>query len=114
MVGNNGLEPLRRAVRAAEVSGAPAKVVRNNGNAPGHMAELLNLLRPGDILTHAFSGAGSNTVQNGRMLPAAPEAKRSEVVGVGHGGGSFDHAVSEPARVIDRWRARYRAGRRPR
>jgi dihydroorotase len=69
------------------------------GNAPGDMGELLNLLRPGDILTHAFSGAGNNTVQNGRVLPAALEAKRrGVVVDVGHGGGSFDYTVFEPAR----------------
>ena len=44
-----------------------------HGNAPGDISELLNLLRHGDILTHAFSGAGNNKVQNGRVLPAALE-----------------------------------------
>jgi dihydroorotase len=60
---------------------------------------VLNLLRPGDILTHAFSGAGNNTVQNGRVVPPRLEAKRrGVVVDVGHGGGSFDYTVFEPAR----------------
>ena len=99
VVGSNGLEPLRRAVRAAEMAGPWTKVMCHIGNAPGDMADLLNLLRPGDILTHAFSGAGNNTVQNGRVLPAALEAKRRGVaVDVGHGGGSFDYMVFEPAR----------------
>ncbi len=99
VVGNNGLEPLRRAIRAAELAGPWAKVMCHIGNAPGNLPELLNLLRPGDILTHAFSGAGNNTVQNGTVVPAALEAKRRGVViDVGHGGGSFDYTVFEAAR----------------
>ncbi len=99
VVGGNGLEPLRRAIRAAEMAGPWAKVMCHIGNAPGNIAEVLDLLRPGDILTHAFSGAGNNTVQNGRVVPAALEAKRrGVVVDVGHGGGSFDYTVFEPAR----------------
>ena len=66
--------------------------------APGSLSDLLDLLRPGDILTHAYSGAGNNTVQGGRLLPAALRAKqRGVVVDVGHGGGSFDYTVAEPA-----------------
>jgi dihydroorotase len=99
VVGSNGLEPLRRAIRACEMAGPWAKVMCHIGNAPGNIAEVLDLLRPGDILTHAFSGAGNNTVQNGRVVPAALEAKRRGVViDVGHGGGSFDYTVFEPAR----------------
>ena len=99
VVGNNGLEPLRRAVRAAEMAGPWAKVMCHIGNAPGNIEEVLDLLRPGDILTHAFSGAGNNTVQNGRVVPAAIRAKqRGVIIDVGHGGGSFDYTVFEPAR----------------
>src|SRR5438309_9964561 len=68
------------------------------GAAPGSLSDLLDLLRPGDILTHAYSGAGNNTVQNGQLLPAALAAKQRGVVfDVGHGGGSFDFTVCEPA-----------------
>ncbi|MDO9710614.1 amidohydrolase/deacetylase family metallohydrolase [Paracraurococcus lichenis] len=99
VVGNNGLEPLKRAIRAAEMAGPWARVMCHIGNAPGNIEELLDLLRPGDILTHAFSGAGNNTVQNGRVVPAALRAKqRGVVIDVGHGGGSFDYTVFEPAR----------------
>src|SRR5204862_7045333 len=49
-------------------------------------------------LTHAFSGAGNNIVQNGKLLSAALAAKQRGVVfDVGHGGGSFDFTVCEPA-----------------
>ena len=62
------------------------------------------MLRPGDVLTHCFSGApnvageGTNIVQDGKLLPAALEAKRRGVIfDVGHGGGSFDYTVAEAA-----------------
>ena len=99
VVGDNGIEPLRRARLAAERSGVKgARVMCHIGNAPGDLSELLNLLRPGDILTHAYSGAGNNTVQNGKLIAAALEAKkRGVLIDVGHGGGSFDFTIAEPA-----------------
>jgi dihydroorotase len=98
VVGQNGLEPLRRAIRAAELAGKGVRVMCHIGAAPGNLSDLLDLLRPGDILTHAYSGAGNNTVQNGRLLPAALAAKqRGVIIDVGHGGGSFDFTVCEPA-----------------
>jgi dihydroorotase len=98
VVGGNGLEPLRRAIAAAEHAGTGARVMCHIGDAPGQLSELLDLLRPGDVLTHAFSGAGNNVVQNGRVVPAALDARRRGVViDGGHGGGSFDYTVAEPA-----------------
>jgi len=98
VVGQNGLEPLRRAVRAATMAGPQFRVMCHIGAAPGSMSDLLDLLRPGDILTHAYSGAGNNIVQNGQLLAAAKAAKQRGVVfDVGHGGGSFDFTVCEPA-----------------
>jgi dihydroorotase len=98
IVGTNGLEPLRRAIQAAELAGSGTRVMCHIGAAPGSMADLLDLLRPGDILTHSYTGAGNNTVQNGKVLAAATAAKRRGViVDVGHGGGSFDFTVAEPA-----------------
>jgi dihydroorotase len=98
VVGGNGLAPLQRAIAAAERAGGGARVMCHIGDAPGDLSALLDLLRPGDVLTHAYSGAGNNIVQDGRVLAAALEAKRRGVViDVGHGGGSFDYTVAEPA-----------------
>ena len=98
VVGQNGLEPLRRAIRAAEMVGKGIPVMCHIGAAPGSISDLLDLLRPGDILTHAYSGAGNNIVQNGQLLPAAKAAKQRGVIfDVGHGGGSFDYTICEPA-----------------
>jgi len=98
IVGDNGLEPLRRALAAAAQSGVKARVMCHIGDAPGDLSELLDLLRPGDVLTHTYSGAGNNIVQNARVLPAVLAAKkRGVIIDVGHGGGSFDFTVAEPA-----------------
>ncbi|MGH7332416.1 MAG: amidohydrolase family protein [Candidatus Rokuibacteriota bacterium] len=98
VVGQNGLEPLRRAIAAAQMASKDFRVMCHIGAAPGSMADLLDLLRPGDILTHAYTGAGNNIVQNGQLLPAARAAKqRGVIIDVGHGGGSYDFTVCEPA-----------------
>jgi len=99
VVGSNGLEPLKRAILACERSGVRrARVMCHIGNAPGELSALLDTPRPGDILTHSYSGAGNNTVQNGRLIAAALAAKkRGVIIDVGHGGGSFDYTVAEPA-----------------
>jgi dihydroorotase len=68
------------------------------------MSEILDLLRPGDILTHCYTGAPNltgdftNIVQDGRLLPAALAAnQRGVVFDVGHGRGSFDYTLAEAA-----------------
>jgi dihydroorotase len=99
-VGEHGFEPLKRAIKAAELSGvAGARVMLHIGNTPGDLSKLLDLLRPGDILTHCYTGSGGTSViRNGKLLPAALAAKqRGVIIDVGHGGGSFDYTVAEPA-----------------
>jgi dihydroorotase len=106
VIAKHGLEPLKRAIAACEKSGTPAKVMCHIGGVETRelMSQILDLLRPGDILTHAYSGAPNiggaftNIVQDGTLLPAALAAKRRGVIfDVGHGGGSFDYTVAEPA-----------------
>src|SRR5437899_634216 len=83
---------------ADELAGKSFRVMCHIGAAPGSLADVLDLLRPGDILTHSYSGAGNNIVQNGQLIPAAKAAKQRGVIfDVGHGGGSFDFTVCEPA-----------------
>ena len=107
VIAKHGLEPLKRAIRACEISGVPgAKVMCHIGGVETAklMSDILDMLRPRDILTHCYSGAPNlssqftNIVQDGKLLPAALEAKRRGVhFDVGHGGGSFDYTVAEPA-----------------
>src|ERR671912_129462 len=106
VIAKHGLEPLKRAIMACEKAGTGAKVMCHIGGVETRelMAQILDLLRPGDILTHAYSGAPNlsnqftNIVQDGRLLPAALAAKQRGVIfDVGHGGGSFDYTVAEAA-----------------
>ncbi len=106
VIAKHGLEPLKRAIMACERAGTGGKVMCHIGGVetPALMSEILDLLRAGDVLTHAYSGAPNianqftNIVQDGKLLPAAVEAKKRGVVfDVGHGGGSFDYTVAEAA-----------------
>src|SRR5919198_1943576 len=106
VIAKHGLEPLKRSIQACEKAGTGAKVMCHIGGVEtaALMSEILDLLRPGDVLTHAYSGAPNiagaftNIVQDGRLLPAALAAKQRGVVfDVGHGGGSFDYTICEPA-----------------
>ena len=105
VIAKNGLEPLKRAIRACEMAGGGKIMCHIGGVETGKlMSDILDLLRPGDVLTHAYSGAPNfagqftNIVQDGKLLPAALAAKQRGVVfDVGHGGGSFDYTVAEAA-----------------
>ena len=106
IIAKNGIEPLKRAIVACEKAGTGGRVMVHIGGVEtcALMSEILDLLRPGDILTHAYTGAPNlagdftNIVQDGRVLPSALAAKQRGVIfDVGHGGGSFDYTVAEAA-----------------
>ncbi len=102
----HGLEPLKRGIQACERCGWPAKMMVHIGGVETNelMSQILDLLRPGDVLTHCYTGylnnagVATNIVQDGKLLPAALAAKQRGVMfDVGHGGGSFDFTVAEVA-----------------
>ena len=106
VIARHGLEPLKRAIKACEMSGVPAKVMCHIGGVADRelMSQILDLFRPGDVLTHCYSGApnnaglGTNIVQDGKLLPAALAAKKRGIIfDIGHGGGSFDYTIAEAA-----------------
>ena len=106
VIGKNGIEPLKRAIAACEQAGTGGRVMVHIGGVETRalMSQILDLMRPGDILTHAYSGAPNssgdftNIVQDGNLLPAALAAKQRGIIfDVGHGGGSFDYSVAEVA-----------------
>jgi dihydroorotase len=107
VIARHGIEPRKRAIAACERSGVPgAKVMMHIGGVADRalMSQLLDMLRPGDILTHCYSGApniageATNSVQDGKLLPAALAAKKRGVIfDIGHGGGSFDYTIAEAA-----------------
>jgi dihydroorotase len=94
-VGGLGLEPLRLARRAAEECELPLMVHIAFG--PPAIDEVLALMRPGDILTHCFTGLDMKIVgDDGQLLDVARRAWDSGVVmDIGHGTGSFAYSTAE-------------------
>jgi len=98
LAGPNGLEALRRAIDAGTAARLPVMV--HIGGTPFNIEEALALLRPGDVVTHAYTGwrPGAIVSDAGRIVPGAREARERGVrFDVGHGAGSFTWAVSEAA-----------------
>jgi dihydroorotase len=101
-VGENGLEPLRLARRAAEECELTLMVHVAFG--PPEIEDVLALMRPGDILTHCFTGLTMKIVDDvGRLYDLAERAWDSGVVmDIGHGTGSFAYETSEALMAADR------------
>ncbi len=87
-VGDNGVEPLRRGVAAADACGVPVMV--HIGTTPPALDEVLDLLRPGDIVTHCASGIAAPL---GPAVRAAVD--RGVLLDIGHGSGGFAFDVLE-------------------
>lgn len=87
-VGSNGVEPLRRALTVGERTGVPVMV--HIGAAPPAVDEVLDLLRPGDIVTHCASGIAAPL---GPAIVAA--AGRGVLLDIGHGSGGFAFDILE-------------------
>jgi dihydroorotase len=90
-----GLRPLRKAVEAAEVTRLP--IMCHISDTPPAVDSVLALLRPGDIVTHAFTGGSQRLIdRQGRVGPAALRARERGVrFDIGHGAGSFSFASAE-------------------
>jgi dihydroorotase len=90
-----GIEPLRRGREASEKLDLPMMV--HIGYGPPTITEVLPFLRPGDILTHCFTGGNMKIIDNaGKLLDDAKRVWDAGVVmDVGHGGGSFSFDTAE-------------------
>jgi dihydroorotase len=92
--GPMGLVPLERAIRAAETTGLP--VMTHIGAGPPEIDEVLELLRPGDIVTHCATGQSMTLIKNGQLRASAARAReRGVLFDVGHGSGAFSFRVAE-------------------
>ncbi|MFI5937128.1 amidohydrolase family protein [Actinoplanes sp. NPDC051494] len=87
-VGDNSIEPLRRGLSAAAACDVPVMV--HIGTAPPALDDVLDLLRPGDIVTHCASGIATPL---GPAVRAAYE--RGVLLDIGHGSGGFAFDVAE-------------------
>ncbi len=92
-----GLEAVKLARKAAELVDKP--LMLHVGNAPPLIDDVLDLLRPGDIVTHTYHGkVGGVLGYRDRIIPAFRAAvDRGVVVDLGHGRSSFSFRVCETA-----------------
>ena len=96
--GNLGITPTKLAVQAARETGT--HVMAHIGMAPPLIQEVLNLLGPGDIVTHCFKGFPMGLFhRNERPVAEAWKAlDRGVGFDLGHGQGSFAWAAGRSAR----------------
>jgi len=97
MTGEWPLEALRAARRVADATGVPIAV--HVSVAPPSLAEVLDLLGPGDIVTHCFNPHSQGILgADGHVLPEVRDAReRGVLFDVGHGAGSFTFDVARRA-----------------
>ena len=87
--GEQGTAPLNIALQVAEEVGMP--LMCHIDHPPPSYEEVLDMLRPGDVLTHAFRPfPNSPATAQGTVKPAVLAArKRGVIFDIGHGKGSF-------------------------
>lgn len=97
MVGQWALGAVRAAVQVGEAVGLPVTV--HVSVAPPSTEEVLNLLRPGDIITHTYTPYDQGILDDqGRLKACVREAReRGVLFDLGHGAGSFTFAVARQA-----------------
>lgn len=95
--GSFGLEAVKLARKAAEVTGKP--LMLHIGNAPPVIDDVLALLQPGDIVTHTFHGkvGGILGFRDRVIEPFRDAIERGVYVDVGHGRSSFSFRVCQEA-----------------
>jgi dihydroorotase len=90
-----GIRPLELARELADRVALPLMV--HIGYGPPTLGEVSKLLRPGDILTHCFTGGDMKIVDSaGVPDPAIMELHdRGLILDIGHGTGSFSYETTE-------------------
>jgi dihydroorotase len=96
LVGQNARAALLIARETAEAVRLPLMV--HPGDTPITLEEILDALRPGDVLTHCFHGREEGVLDQARVRPEARQAaERGVIFDVGHGRGSFSFATARGA-----------------
>lgn len=90
-----GIMPMQKARELADRVGLP--LMTHIGGGPPSLAEVAEHLRPGDILTHCFTGGDMRVIDdNGKVRDDIRALKeQGMVLDVGHGTGSFSFEVAE-------------------
>jgi dihydroorotase len=97
ILGSWGLEPLHIVKKMSRVLKLPLMV--HVGEPPPLYDDVVDLLEPGDIITHCFNGKIGGSILEDEALYRKVEAAagRGVILDVGHGGASFSFEVAEAA-----------------
>ncbi len=92
-----GIEAVKIGRKAAALTGTPLMV--HLGNAPPVIEEILELMRPGDILTHAYHGKVGGVLGYGdKVIPEFKAAvERGVIIDIAHGRSSFSFDTCQKA-----------------
>jgi len=98
VVGENGLEPLKLAKKAARLAG-DLPVMVHVTNPPYSLNKILELLDPGDIVSHFLHGRGMGILnEDYRIFPWVYEAKKKGIIfDVAHGRNHLNFRVARIA-----------------
>jgi dihydroorotase len=100
----NTAQPVWMAVAAAAAAGVP--VILHIGDPPPVLEQALEILRPGDLVTHSFKGQPVTRLvdHRGKVKPQVRAAReRGVLFDIGHGSGSFSWAVSHQLAAQEFW-----------
>lgn len=96
VVGDRCLELLGAAVATAGEAGLPVMVHIGETAAP--LADILDLLRPGDLVAHCYTGKEGGILEDGKVSDAVWAARERGVrFECAHGKSNFSYLVAEPA-----------------
>lgn len=99
VLGTSGLRPLEIAKDLSRSTGLPLMV--HVGNGPPELADILDLLDAGDVVTHAFHGKKGGILQGDEILLQARQAlDRGVLFDVGHGTSSFSIQTMQKAKIM--------------
>lgn len=99
VIGDNGIKPLEMAKKIQKHHNNLPLMVHIGSNPP-ELKDILELLDPGDIVTHCFNGKENGILdkETGTIKQVAQEAfKRGVIFDIGHGTDSFNFDVANVA-----------------
>jgi dihydroorotase len=97
VTGDLGLGALELALEAANEVGLP--LMTHIGHPPPSYADVVDMLRPGDILTHCYRPEPNSAIgADGKILPQILAAReRGVLFDIAHGMGAFGYETAETA-----------------
>ncbi len=97
ITGSWGVTPVKLGKKIAKILKVPMMV--HVGEPPALYDEVLEILGPGDIVTHCFNGkAGSSIIEDEDLFELAERCAGEGIrLDIGHGGASFSFRVAEVA-----------------